>query len=186
MHPDEEVLVMPDFAEAFYYAQGPEPTKRYKVGRESHALRSMMMFVDKKAEVECVVDTGCSVISMSDAVSHQLGIHYDPSMRIDMEAANGEIDQSLGLARNVPFTVGDVTLFFQVHVISSPAYDVLLGRPFDVLAESIVKNFRNEEQTITIHDPNGDRAITVPTVRRGPPRFTQMRKTQDFQERSRN
>jgi hypothetical protein len=55
-------------------------------------------------------------------------------------------------------------------VIREPAYDVLLGRPFDVLTESIVKNFANEDQTITIRDPNTGCRITIPTVPRGPPR----------------
>jgi len=60
--------------------------------------------------------------------------------------------------------IGDVTLYLQIHVIREPAYDVLLGRPFDVLTESIVKNFANKDQTITIRDPNTGRRITIPTV----------------------
>jgi hypothetical protein len=59
----------------------------------------------------------------------------------------------------------------QIHVIWSPAYDILLGRPFDVLTESMVKNFANEDQTITIVDPNSRRTATIPTIPRGPPRF---------------
>ena len=54
-------------------------------------------------------------------------------------------------------------MYLQVHVISLPAYDVLLGRPFDVLTESVVRNFANEDQTITIQDPNTGRRVTVPT-----------------------
>jgi hypothetical protein len=183
---ESEVLVVPDLAETFYFIQGPDLKTKLRVARESHSLRAMTMTLDRKAEVSCVVDPGCSVISMSDAVSHQLGIMYDPSIRIEMEAANGEVDLSLGLARNVPFSVGEITLFFQVHVIRSPAYDVLLGRPFDVLTESVVKNFRNEEQTITIHDPNSERVVTVPTIPRAPPHYTQLRRDQDFRERSMN
>ncbi|KAJ7101247.1 hypothetical protein B0H15DRAFT_769685 [Mycena belliarum] len=57
-----------------------------------------------------------------------------------------------------------------VHVVRSPAYDILLGRPFDVLTESVVRNFSNENQTITICDPNTGKVATVPTVPRGPPR----------------
>ena len=51
-------------------------------------------------------------------------------------------------------------MYLQVHVISSPAYDVLLGWPFDVLTESVVRNF---DQTITIQDPNTGKHITVST-----------------------
>ena len=67
-----------------------------------------------------------------------------------MQSANSNIDCSLGLTHNIPFVIGNLTLYMQVHVIRSPAYDILLGRLFDVLTESVVRNFRNENQTITI------------------------------------
>ena len=100
---------------------------------------------------------------MSEAVCHELGLPYDPSIVLHMQSANGTLDQSLGLSRNVPFQIGTITMYLQVHVISSPAYDVLLGRPFDVLTESVVRNFSNEDQTITIQDPNSGRHVTIPT-----------------------
>ena len=78
-------------------------------------------------------------IAMSEEVCHDLGLIYDPSIRLNMQSANGDIDQSLGLSRNVPCRLGTVTLYLQVHVIRSAAYNILLGRPFDVLTESTVK-----------------------------------------------
>jgi hypothetical protein len=84
-----------------------------------------------------------------------------------MQSANGEVDQSLGLARNVPMTIGEITLYIQIHVICSPAYDILLGRPFDILTKSVVRNYANEDQTITIRDPNRGLLATIPTVPRG-------------------
>src|SRR5271168_4141213 len=89
---------------------------------------------------------------MSEATCHQLGLAYDPSIILNMVSANGNINQSLGLARNVPFQVGSITFYLQVHIIQSPAYDVLLGRPFDILTKSIVRNFNNQDQKITISD----------------------------------
>ena len=99
---------------------------------------------------------------MSEDVCHALSLAYDPDVILNMQSANREVDKLLGLARNVPFHVGDVTVFLQVHVIRSPAYDILLGRPFDVLTESVVHNFANEDQTITIHNPNSRTNVTVP------------------------
>ena len=40
----------------------------------------------------------------------------------------------------------------------------------DVLTESVVRNFANEDQTITIFDPNTGQQATVPTSPRGRPR----------------
>ena len=69
--------------------------------------------------------------------------------------------------------------YVQFHVICNPTYDILLGRPFDVLLESIVCNYKNEDQTITIHDPNSGRTATVPTFARGTHLCT-CRKALDF------
>jgi Aspartyl protease len=160
--------MIPDPVEAYYQINGRE---MIRVAKDSHSLRSIMMQVDHKEEIECILDNGSMVVSMSDAVCHALGLTYDPTVTLQMESANGEIDETLGLARNVPFTIGPVTLFFQVHVVPAPAYDILLGRPFDVLTESCVKNFRNETQTITITDPNSGKTIAIPTIQRGHPRF---------------
>jgi hypothetical protein len=133
-------------------------------------------------KVEAILDPGCQIVAMSEDVCHELALPYDPTIVLHMQSANGTVDPSLGLARNVPFLVGDLTLYMQVHVIRNPAYDILLGRPFDVLTESVVRNFRNEDQTITIHDPNSDRVVTLPTTSRGPPRILSKCKKQVFRK----
>ena len=104
---------------------------------------------------------------MSEESCHDLSLSYDPGIVLNMEAANGSMDRSLGLARNIPFQIGEIIFYIQVHVIRSPAYNILLGRPFDILTESVVHNFANGDQTITIHDPNTGKRATVPTFSRG-------------------
>ncbi|KAI0323141.1 hypothetical protein GY45DRAFT_1265076, partial [Cubamyces sp. BRFM 1775] len=127
--------------------------------------------VDNKEYVEAIVDPGCMIIAMSEHVCHALSLAYDPSIRLNMVSANGETDKSLGLVRNVPFRIADIVLYLQVHVIRNAAYDILLGRPFDVLTKSVVKNFENEDQTITIQCPNTGQVATIPTMPRGRARF---------------
>ena len=146
----------------------PDPEK-LTVAAESCALRSIVPIIDNSFKVECILDPGCQIIAMSEEVCHELALPYDPSITLNMQSANGTIDQSLGLARNVPFHIAGITIYMQVHVLRNPAYDVLFGRPFDVLTESVVRNYRNEDQTITLHDPNTGKAVTIPTVTRGPP-----------------
>ncbi|ETW83357.1 hypothetical protein HETIRDRAFT_316266, partial [Heterobasidion irregulare TC 32-1] len=106
---------------------------------------------------------------------NELVLIYDPKIVLNMQSANGEINQSLGLARNVLFLIGNITLYLQVHIIQNPAYNVLLGWPFDILTKSIVKNYSNEDQTITISDPNTGQRATIPTIRQGPPRVLHQR-----------
>ena len=81
-----------------------------------------------------------------------------------MVLANRGVDQTLRLVRNVVFIVSKITLYLQVHILCSPAYDILLGQPFDILTQSVVRNYCNKNQTITIRDPNTGKTATVPTI----------------------
>src|SRR6202041_2154709 len=144
-----------------------EPAGPFIVAKESHALPYIVVQVDNQKSVESIVDPGSQIIAMLEDICDSLGLPYDPFIILHMQSANGEVNKSLGLARNVPCTVGSVTLYLQIHVIRSPAYDILLGRPFDVLTESMVQNYSNKDQTIMITDPNSNRTITIPTIARG-------------------
>lgn len=167
--PPVGATVIPDEYDIYYRSlrpgQAPDPD-RLIVATDSVAIRSIHALVDNSLKKECILDPGCQIIAMSEHTCHDLGLAYDPAIRLNMQSANGEVNQSLGLARNVPFLIGTITFYLQVHVIQSPAYDILLGRPFDILTESIVRNFANEDQTITIRDPNTERRITIPTFSR--------------------
>ena len=113
------------------------------------------------------MDPGSQIIAMAEEVCLNLGLVYDPMVVLHMQSANGEVDQSLGLTWNVPMHIDNIMVYDQIHIIHSPAYDILLGQPFDILMESIVHNFTNEDQTITIFNPNTRRRATVPTSPRG-------------------
>lgn len=139
------------------------------VAADGHALRSVIPLVNERSHVEAVCDDGCQIVAMSESCAHSLSLSYDPEVKLKMQSANGGLDWTCGIARNVPFRFEDITLYFQVHVVPTPAYDVLLGRPFNVLTESVIKNFRNEDQTITITCPNSGRRVTIPSIPRGPP-----------------
>jgi hypothetical protein len=164
-------IIVPDPYELYLKSlpQGAVPD-RLVVAKESSALRSIHPLVDHQRHVEAILDPGSQIIAMAEDICFDLGLAYDPTIVLNMQSANGEVDQSLGLARNVPIQIGDMTLYIQIHIIRSPAYDILLGRPFDILTESVVRNFANEDQTITIFDPNSGRRATVPTSARGRPR----------------
>ena len=167
--PPEGATVFPDHYEMYYRSlkpgEAPDPNKLF-VSLETSSVQTISALVDNNQHRECILDPGCQVVAMSEATSYELGLAYDPTIKLNMQSANGIVDQTLGLARNVPFQVNSLTFYLQVHVIRSPAYDILLGRPFDVIGESVVRNFANEDQTITLHDPNTGRHVTVPTIPR--------------------
>jgi gag-polyprotein putative aspartyl protease len=107
--------------------QPREQTDVLTVAKESHALRSLDMLVDNQEYVEAIVDPGSHIIAMSEAVCHNLNLQYDPQIRLKMQLANGSVNLSLGLSRNVPARIGSITLYLQIHVIQAPAYNILLG-----------------------------------------------------------
>ena len=148
-----------------YLRSAPEncDTSCLMVAKELSLLHTILPLINHNLYVKLILDPGSQVISMSEEACHALGLIYDLWLRLHMQSANSEVDETLGLARNVPMLLGEIMFYVQFHVIRNPAYDILLGRPFDVLLESIVRNYKNEDQTITIHDPNSGRTATVPT-----------------------
>jgi hypothetical protein len=131
------------------------------VVKESHALQLLDMLVNNQEYIEAIVDPRLQIIAMSEAVCHNLNLQYDPRIRLKMQLANSSVDLSLGLSHNVPAQIRSITLYLQIHVIWAPAYDILLGRPFNMITELVVHNYKNKDQTITICDPNTSQMATI-------------------------
>jgi len=154
------------------YLQGldaSETPKEIYVSKESHALKTIYLVINKYGQVESLLDGGSQIVSMDSEVAKKLAVSWDPDITIQMQSANRTVERTLGLARNVPFSFGGITIYLQVHVIKDPVYKVLLGRPFDVLTGSVVVNSTDGGQTVTITDPNSGRRAMLPTFDRGKP-----------------
>ncbi|KAF8240886.1 hypothetical protein L208DRAFT_1230403, partial [Tricholoma matsutake] len=163
-------IILQDPIKQYINNLGPGETKDpkiLKVAKESHALCSIELLINNQEYIEAILDPSSQIIAMLEAVCHHLSLQYDPRIHLHMQSANGDVDESLGLAHNVSVCIGNIVIYIQVHVIHSPAYDILLGCPFDVLMRSIVCNFPNKVQTITISDPNTGLISTIPTKPRG-------------------
>lgn len=139
------------------------PKQLFYSATDAAALRVLYPTVHGVDRIECVIDSGSQIVSMSLRIAERLGIPWDPDVQIYMQSANGQLKKSVGLARNVAFLFGDITVYLQVHIIDQPAYDVLLGRPFDILTESTTQNYQDGRQAVTIRDPNQKKRVTMPT-----------------------
>jgi hypothetical protein len=98
--PPPGVTIIPDPIETYYHglAPGEEPDMEHlTVAKESHVLRSIFPLVNNSQKIECVLDSSCQIVAMSENISHRLGIGYDPDIILHMLSANGAIDRSLGL-----------------------------------------------------------------------------------------
>ena len=140
---------------------------RFRVAPESRQLRIVEPLINGKVKVECILDGGSMIVTMSEVVARQADLNWNPDIVIQVESANQSVDTSLGLAENVPFRIGGIIVYLQVHIIRNAAYDVLLGRPFDCITQLVVQNSRDGQQLITLTDPNDEaRRLTVPTQER--------------------
>ncbi|KAF5364492.1 hypothetical protein D9757_015060 [Collybiopsis confluens] len=144
-------------------APGEEP-KQIFVANASESLRCVYPLINGSLKIESLYDTGSQIVSISEEKAMEAGLSWDSDIVIYMQSANKGVENSLGLARNVAFLFGDIVLYMQVHVIRNPAYDLLLGSPFDTLTESCVRTTKDGNKTITIHDPNTHQRAVVPSV----------------------
>ena len=159
-----------------------EKPKKVVVASESQGLRAVYPLINGVGEVESLLDGGSQIVSMAKDVAVDLEISWDPDITVHMQSANRSLEQTLGLAKNVPFLFGHITVYLQIHIIEEPAYKVLLGRPFDTVMESLVKNEKDRSQHLTLTDPNtGERCVMHTHERGRPPSVLRKPVKEDFQ-----
>ena len=118
---------------------------------------------------------------MAKDTAIELKIIWDQKITVHMESANRTLGEPLSLAKNVPFYFGHITIYLQIYIMEKPAYQVLLGRPFETITESLVRNDKNGNQTLTLTDPNSGAKCTIDTHERGKEPFKlEEPKTLDF------
>ncbi|KAG6859107.1 hypothetical protein C0995_012887 [Termitomyces sp. Mi166 len=83
-----------DPVEAFYSHWPLEHCASLCIAKDTDSLRAIMAVIDGKEEVECIVDSRSQIVSMSEEIAHHLGLVYDPTVVLNMQSANGAIDQS--------------------------------------------------------------------------------------------
>ena len=147
--------------------QPKEIPKRVVVAQDSLGLRAVYPLINGEGKVESLLDGGSQIVSMAKEVAIEWKIAWNPDITVFMESANRELEKTLGLARNVPFVFGNIVVYLQVHIINKPAYKILLGRPFDSVTESLVKNEKDGSQTLILTDPNTGERSAMQTYERG-------------------
>jgi hypothetical protein len=179
--PKGSVVVSDPVEQYFNTLKTGEKPKTVVVAAESQALRSVYPLINGVGEVESLLDPGSQIVSMSKEVATMLQVPWDPDIVVHMESANKSLEKTLGLAKNVPFVFGSITVYLQVHVIRNAAYRVLLGRPFDTITESVVKNSKDGSQSLTLTDLNTGERCEMSTYERGKlPTVLQRPVRQDF------
>jgi hypothetical protein len=97
---DEETsITVPDVYKTYLNTMAlGEKAVPLNVTKESFTLQSIMLTIDNKEGLEGIVDPGSQIIAMSKGVFHDIGLLYDLSIKLNMQSANGNVNQSLSLA----------------------------------------------------------------------------------------
>jgi len=153
--------------ERAYQVFASEECAREASAPEMAHLRVVPVLVNGVTEEEALLDSGSQIVSMTRDVAAANKISWDPSLSIQLQSTNGSLSRTCGLAKNVPFTLGDVTVLLQAHIMETAPYKILLGRPFDTITKSTIVNDREGNQTINITCPNTGTRAVIPTYKRG-------------------
>jgi hypothetical protein len=159
-----------------------EQPKKIVVATESQGLRAIYPLINGNKEIESLLDGGSQIVSMAKETAVELSISWNPKITVYMQSANRALEETLGLAKDIPFLFGNITVYLQIHIMDQPAYKVLLGRPFDSITESLVKNEKDGGQTLTLTDPNTGTRCMMSTYERGKiPKGKEKPLNEDFQ-----
>jgi len=177
----EGYLVANDPVLQYLAEHGIEKVDNLVVGKSTEPLRSIYGKINEVGQEELLLDGGSMIVSMAKKVAVQLGLAWDPSIRIRMESSTNHWVRTLGMARNTKFSIGGLTFFLQVHILEDPPYRVLLGRPFETLASTNIQTNEDGTSEVVMTDPNTKKIAVVPTYERGEtPDKLQKTKFQDF------
>ena len=130
------------------------------------SLRSIRAVTSHGRILSCVLDQGAECIVMPQAVWRSLGgVPLRSDHKLVMESVNTSTDETLGVIENLPLDFGAGEMLFQVQVVATANFDILLGRPFFTLTSCCTEDLPNGDQDITLTDPNSGKMIRIPTNR---------------------
>ena len=98
-----------------------------------------------------IADTGAGKTVISEAFMDRLGWSIDKPTNVTFTVATGEKAAALGVVKNVPITVGGLTIPISAIVSTSTSYDILLGNDWLIKANAVV-DLANTTLTISAHN----------------------------------
>lgn len=147
---------------------GAVPKEPYRDrARNAESLREIQVQINNVGFENAILDSGSQIVSMSQQVAVEMGLSWNPSLSINMQSANNQLERTLGIAENVKIMVGGIVVYLQIHIVRNPPYRVLLGKPFDTVTTSVVKTMTDGYVEVLLTDPNSKRRVVIPTYARG-------------------
>jgi hypothetical protein len=104
------------------------------------SLRVLDFFVNDTRSITCTLDQGSEIVAMNQDVWQDLGVALSPDKVLTMESADLGHSMTAGVVKNLKFSVGEIDVLLQVHVVDGAPFDVLMGRPFFRFTECHTKD----------------------------------------------
>jgi hypothetical protein len=128
------------------------------------SLRCIRAVTHHRQILSCILDQGAECIVMLRSVWHTLGgIPLRSDHKLTMESINTSTDEMLGVIENLALDFGAGEMLFQVQVVPTANFDVLLGWLFFTLTSCCMEDLPSGKQDITLTDPNMGKVICIPT-----------------------
>ncbi|KAH9994567.1 hypothetical protein BJV74DRAFT_770181, partial [Russula compacta] len=114
-----------------------------------------------------IVDSGSQIIAIRKDLALKVGTHISPNIRLEMEGANSATNWTLGCTEHLTIQVGGVPFKVHAHVVEQASFCLLLGRLFQKLLQSSLKDRPNGNVDVIIWDPCvHSRHIAIPSRER--------------------
>jgi hypothetical protein len=114
--------------------------------------------------LSCILDQGAECIVMPCSVWCTLGgIPLRSDHKLTMESVNTLTNEKLGVIENLLLDFGAGEMLFQVQVVPTTNFDVLLGWPFFMLTSCRMEDLPNGEQDVMLTDLNTGKVIHILT-----------------------
>ncbi|KAJ7671839.1 hypothetical protein B0H17DRAFT_948053 [Mycena rosella] len=142
-------------------------------------LRVLDILVNDSHTIACTLDQGSEIVAMNRSVWQEIGVSLSPEKVLTMESADSNQSLMAGVVENLKFSIRDIDLLLQVHVVDGAPFDILMGRPFFRFTECHTKDRSDGTQELTLTCPNTGHIITIPT-RQKPPCAENIQSTNAF------
>ena len=136
------------------------------------SLRVLDMLVNDSHTITCTLDQGSEIVAMNRPIWQMLGVLLSPEKTLTMESADSNQSMTAGVVENLKFSLGELDLLLQAHVVDGAPFDILLGRPFFRFTECHTKDRSDGTQELTLTCPNSGKVITVATRKKQPKRVS--------------
>ena len=92
------------------FAIGEKEKKEERVAPDIAHLRVVPAMINGIGEEEVLLDSGSQIVLMTKKVAAANKVSWDPSLSIQIQSTNRLLSRICGLARNVSFTLGEITV----------------------------------------------------------------------------